>query len=338
MSSLPSYKRAGRELEASDRELLLAGLERGLRRRVLQARSLELEPSPVARSGSHPSERAVCRLANGEVRRFFCKCSKDFTPPEHRHRAGVAYEADVYRRFLESFSGTRPVFFGSVEDRSGRLVFLYLEELQDVLRVSKSERGNMPRAAAWIGRFHADLSYAVEGGRADFLTSYDTGFYRQWPRRALELTRPLREEYPWLGDVSRAFCERLLPVLAEAPRTLIHGEYYPKNILARGRSIYPVDWESAATGPGEIDLASLTEGWPDVDRADCAKAYRRARWPDGPPSGHEELLDAARVYWLFRWLGNGRHFATGKLGRRRLEELGAVARRMDLIPTGAHAQ
>ena len=38
--------------------------------------------------------------------------------------------------------------------------------------------------------------------------------------------------------------------------------HYPKDVLARGGVITPADWESAATGPGETDLASLGRGDP----------------------------------------------------------------------------
>ena len=43
---------------------------------------------------------------------------------------------------------------------------------------------------------------------------------------------------------------------------MIHGEYYPHNILFQSGVVRPVDWETAALAPGEIDLATLCEGWP----------------------------------------------------------------------------
>jgi hypothetical protein len=68
--------------------------------------------------------------------------------------------------------------------------------------------------------------------------------------------------------------------------------------------IYPVDWESAAVAVGEIDLAALTEGWPQAFVQQCELEYQRARWPDGPSTCFERRLAAARLYLQFRWLGS----------------------------------
>jgi thiamine kinase-like enzyme len=93
--------------------------------------------------------------------------------------------------------------------------------------------------------------------------------------------------------------------LASNPLTVIHGEYYPKNILVRAQTeIVPVDWESAAIGPGEIDLASLIEGWPEDSRAACRRAYLGARWDGGCPDEFERRLASARMYFALRWLGD----------------------------------
>jgi len=48
--------------------------------------------------------------------------------------------------------------------------------------------------------------------------------------------------------------------LLTSPPTLIHGEFYAKTVLVRRGKLFMVDWESAAIGPGEVDLAALTEG------------------------------------------------------------------------------
>ena len=70
--------------------------------------------------------------------------------------------------------------------------------------------------------------------------------------------------------------------LAAMPRTVIHGEFYPCNILIRGTGprarVCPVDWELAAVGPGLIDLAALMTGWDDrAQRALAARLRRRRR-------------------------------------------------------------
>ncbi len=327
----PAHKRAGRELEPADRAVLLMGLARALSKAGLGPEALDLAPNCAhSRSGSYPSCTAICRLTHGGTRRLFCKCSKDFDAPSHRHRSGVAYEARVYEQLVSRFDGASPEYVGAYEDHSRGLAFLFLEELEGVLRVSKTAAGNMSRAAAWIGRFHRRHDLA-QGAVPVFLTVYDRDYYTQWPRRALRLTRKLHGRYPWLGTVCDAFESEMVPLLLAAAQTVIHGEYYPKNILARRSTVFPVDWESTAVGPGELDLVSLTEGWPDEDKRACARSYRDARWPDGAPASHAPACRAAGMYWLLRWLGNGSYFATGKHGVRRLNELGALAGRLGWI-------
>ena len=92
---------------------------------------------------------------------------------------------------------------------------------------------------------------------------------------------------------------------------MIHGEYYPKNILVRDAAILPVDWESAAAGVGEIDLATLTTGWGPAVRSACEGAYVASRWPEGAPHGFERRLDLARMYVRLCWLE----------GRQQVDEL-----------------
>jgi aminoglycoside/choline kinase family phosphotransferase len=94
------------------------------------------------------------------------------------------------------------------------------------------------------------------------------------------------------------------PELAARASTFIHGEYYPPNVLVHGGAIRPVDWESAAIGLGEIDIAMLTEDWPSEVAAECVRAYWEARWPEGPPDDAGWALDMARLYVEFRWLGD----------------------------------
>ena len=91
--------------------------------------------------------------------------------------------------------------------------------------------------------------------------------------------------------------------LISCNQTIIHGEYYPRNILFKEGVIYPVDWESAAFAAGEIDLASLIEGW-DKENVEAAKeAYKKNRWPEGVVNNNdfENRLLLARIYFHFWW-------------------------------------
>jgi hypothetical protein len=94
-------------------------------------------------------------------------------------------------------------------------------------------------------------------------------------------------------------------ILVDGSLTAVHGEFYPQNILIGSDQVYSVDWQSAAIARGEIDLASLTEGWSNRELVrQCELTYKQARWPQGAPGDFESALSIARVYWPLRWLGD----------------------------------
>jgi thiamine kinase-like enzyme len=73
--------------------------------------------------------------------------------------------------------------------------------------------------------------------------------------------------------------DRLVEVLGNQPRTLVHGSYRPANILvditAEPMRICPIDWEMAAIGSVLYDLAFLTEGFPPLVLDQFLEAYRQ---------------------------------------------------------------
>ena len=105
--------------------------------------------------------------------------------------------------------------------------------------------------------------------------------------------------------------ETVIDTLVEPPLTIIHGEYYPANVRWHRGDVYPVDWETAAIGAGEIDLACLTENWPEEFAQRCERAYIQARWPDGcDRTVFRRRLSAARLYMTLRWTGVPRTLAS----------------------------
>jgi len=100
--------------------------------------------------------------------------------------------------------------------------------------------------------------------------------------------------------------------LASMPRTLIHGEFYPCNVVIHRDGhqvrICPVDWEMAAFAPALIDLASLTTGWDCRYQRALTRAYRAAL-PEGTaasrqiPEQFSIDLDCCRLYLAIRMIG-----------------------------------
>jgi aminoglycoside phosphotransferase (APT) family kinase protein len=135
-----------------------------------------------------------------------------------------------------------------------------------------------------------------------WLKRYDRIYYAQWARRTREFAARLGLGLRGPPAVCDGF-ESVVPDLLGRRPTAIHGEFYPHNIILHADSAVPIDWESAAFGAGEIDLASLTEGWSVDDVDECMREYAAARWPEGVPSEFDATFNAARLYLDFRWLG-----------------------------------
>lgn len=284
-------------------------------------------------SSSFPSEVVTCRVNEADDVRLFCKYSRRTPDPAshlaHGHRKGVAYEAQVYCEVLEPLGLSTARLFGVHRSASGE-TWLILQQLDRAAVLPKTpDAAAMVFAARWIGRFGA-LSGSGLDGSANGLQTYDEDYYRGWGRRMVESGEPATRGAHWLGTLRDRFDESVRTLLA-APSTVIHGEYYPANILVQDGTIYPVDWETAAVAPGEIDLAFLTDLWPTELVEQAEQAYRVARWPDGAPSGFEDTLRAARFYLLLRWAGEQR--AWSKPARRtfHLRQLRAQAERLGVL-------
>lgn len=279
--------------------------------------------APNRFGSTFPSEVVTCRTARAShVLRLHCKygplAGGGAVPHEgHGHRGGVAYETLVYRRVLTGSGLSHAAYRGAYTDHAGEWTVLVLEHLDDALRVSQAyEPLEALRAAArWLGSFHA----AHAARRPAFLTTYDREYFLGWPSRALELAAAAGVRSEALTHAAAVFASAA-ELLFEEP-TVIHGEYTPHNTLARDGEIFPVDWESAAVGAGEIDVAALTDRWGEDASALCAAEYRDARWGAGAPPSHAETLEAARLYWWFRWLGDPRAWGTRRRYLPYLEEL-----------------
>ncbi|MEN8131107.1 MAG: phosphotransferase, partial [Pseudomonadota bacterium] len=141
-------------------------------------------------------------------------------------------------------------------------------------------------------------------GGLTFLRRYDAGYDLGWTRRALLFAKQRSRSLSWLRSLCVRFEAQVGDLLSE-PLTVIHGEFYPQNVLVHEGALYPVDWESAAIAAGELDLASLTDRWPAKIAQRCENRYRQTRWKDSSPEGFHQRLQIARIYTQLRWLGDG---------------------------------
>lgn len=175
------------------------------------------------------------------------------------------------------------------------------------------------RVARWLAGLHT--YFAGERGvgpasRTRYIIDYDADFYRVWMRRARAFAcrrvvhSVSRERCRAIARLAGRY-ERVVARLAGLPKTLIHGEFFPSNILVQpgvgGPRVCPVDWETVARGPGLIDLAALVAGdWTAAERRALALAYHDAlslgaRWSD--VEAFMAALDWCRLHLAVQWLG-----------------------------------
>jgi hypothetical protein len=262
-----------------------------------------LDRTPAIWASTYPSEVVTCDVGGSSALKLYCKYMAGLEYESFGHRGGVPYEIEVYRRVLAGSPVSLPRFYGAYENPAAGDIWLILEFLDRSQRVTKGPQPqSVVQAARWLGRFHAANESRTSGADVSFLSIYDAPYYLGWSRRTLRFASELRSEFPWLETLCGRFEESVDVLLTAAP-TIIHGEFYPHNILLSDGQIYPIDWESAAVAAGEIDVATLTEAWKPEHLRQCEVAYREARWGGTAPAGFARTLAAARLYVCFRWLG-----------------------------------
>jgi aminoglycoside phosphotransferase (APT) family kinase protein len=225
-------------------------------------------------------------------------------------------EIRVYEQLLENHRLSTPRLYAcDVNPRAGRY-WLFLERVPGMQLRWAVEPSAWHRAAAWLARAHTALRPNAKGDTAALVT-HDPRYYRRWLRRAQIFTdRDDRDRRSRLAWVARHH-HRAIEILAGLPPTVIHGEFYPSNILVDestpdGR-ISVIDWEMAALGPAVIDLAALTGGGMTVaDRESIVRSYVEAATtepPDGGESVGGEALTCARLQFAIQWLGWSREWS-----------------------------
>lgn len=197
------------------------------------------------------------------------------------------------------------VLVGPDGDRRG----LLLERLEGVPLAEVGSPDAWRAAARWLAGFHGRGLPARWDEGAPLLL-HDPALHARWLERAARSGA--------LAVLDPAARERLLEVhrlasdlVLSAPPTLLHGEFYPSNLIVRrgpsGWAVHPVDWEMAGAGAALLDLAALTSGaWGADDRKAIALAYLRARRDASDEEGIEAFLrrlTAARLLLAVQWLG-----------------------------------
>jgi aminoglycoside phosphotransferase (APT) family kinase protein len=291
---------------------------------------VERQPNPYMSSA--PSEIAICSFDSGERLQLLLKYDIREPSADYGHWGSVEHEILVYRDILQTLPLPVPTYYGTFIIQATGQRCLVLQWLDGAIRLAKAAepRTAVTLAAQWLGRFHAAAEARLLEAPIRFLNAYDAQYYAQWARRTLHFAEMLPESHPWLPTLCARF-EKASPGLTNGFLTMIHGEFYPHNILIADGVAYPIDWQSAAVARGEVDLASLTEGWGQDVEAWCEEEYLRSRWGGEVPDGFHQALAMARLYWPLRWLGAYRRAISRQRCQRYINSLRIQGERAGLL-------
>ncbi len=294
---------------------------RDLRRSV--ADLLALEPDAIAsvsrravlRHSSHRLEDIEVELADGSRRGLIVKAvgPRGLLPAAQGVRPAFVDDPErepaVYRDVLADAALGTPQLIGILAGPDGRLL-LVLERVDGPTLAEVGEPAVWQAATRWLARLHGScFEGAGTLAHRTRMVVHDAAYYRGWLDRAQRFAPASSPASRALRRLSQRY-EEVVRRLVAIPPTVIHGEYFPSNVLvADGRSagrICPVDWERAAHGPGLLDLASMTSGaWTAAERGALIDAYldavpAGAVWlPDDVPLA----LEACRLHLSVQWLG-----------------------------------
>jgi hypothetical protein len=218
-------------------------------------------------------------------------------------------EVEAYRGILGP-AGIGPRCYAAVAD-DGQ--WLLLEKAPGIELWQVGEFDEWEAVAVWLGAFHAEFlgREADLRGANRFLLEHDSDWFRSWHGRATDALASSEDERAGaLLDALRGYDE-VVHALASLPRTLVHGEFYPSNVLVthgtQPLKVFPVDWEMAAVGPGIVDLAAIAGGWSGEEREGLARAYLDGLEEAGARGlGWGDLLGdltRCRLHVALQWLG-----------------------------------
>jgi Phosphotransferase enzyme family len=227
------------------------------------------------------------------------------TKPEFLHRP--EREIETYR-FILSPAGIGPQCLAAVTEPPDRYLLL-IEKIPGVELWQIGELEVWEEVARWLGGFHARFAGRLDEVRTanPHLLDLSAGWFKSWCTRALDR---LGESQDPRAQALRSALEgygQVVAALASLPRTFVHGELYPSNVIVvRGEPVRvcPVDWEMSGIGPGLIDLAALVGGWDEEQRGHLVAAYLGgARQEGGDPAAEEADLARCRLHLALQWLG-----------------------------------
>ena len=186
-------------------------------------------------------------------------------------------ELQMYRNILPQLRlGTPQLYAFRWEPQHGSF-WLFLEHVGPERLSLSGDFQLWVEAARWAARFHAAVRELLVT-EADFLIHFDQDLYRCCAERLEQNFSKFNVEQQRVVRQALDDYEGILDHLVALPRHLIHGEFFGENVLIRAANleepIAVIDWETAAIGPGYVDLVSISAGqWTAEQKQAMWQAY-----------------------------------------------------------------
>lgn len=282
----------------------------------LPVKDIQRQASPYA--STYPLEELRVALSGGSVLDVMFKDLSPSSLSEAARRAKPDFlfnprrEIETYRHLLaDNCLGTAGCY-GSLVDPNSDRYWLFLERVPGEELYKIGDFCVWKRVAAWLAGMHRNYADRRRSNSLQLSSQwleFNADHYRHWMRRALQSTAENQRRLRQLAERYETVINRL----AALPTTILHGEFYPSNILIEsnrsGLRICPIDWEMTAIGPALVDLAALVSGnWSEAQRTELALAYYRSSETMMTHTFATEeaflaALDDCRLHVAIQWLG-----------------------------------
>ena len=172
----------------------------------------------------------------------------------------------ICKRLLPLVPKPALVFYGCLQVSTHK-AWVFLEDAGS-LKLSPDDPGHLSALSAWLAALHACLAGQVEDpslpetGLSMYLKQLRSA--RRRILKSLSLREfeaddgaMLRSVVGWFDQVEAQW-DKLEALVGGGPRTLVHGDFAPKNILVRQTAgtleLFPIDWETAGWGSPAADM------------------------------------------------------------------------------------
>jgi hypothetical protein len=267
-------------------------------------RIVALKSRPMAMRSTHAIDRLQVTLDSGERLPIIFKRLQRVTAWK-----GQRSEVLIYQRLLAGGRFGAPALYGSVRDEAEGRYWLFLEDVGDRTLKHANIRGWQAAVRSFAAMHGTYLGREDELRGLACLGEHGQSYYLLLAERARENLRAAgaRLALKRFSTVVERFSSAISDLTAQ-PRTLVHGDVFPKNIAVQpGRRIRPFDWEDAAIGLPVWDLVRLLDGW-GTDKPAFAALYldelerRSTIQIDREAAGHAfALCEVLNILWHFGW-------------------------------------